>query len=47
MAFVWDGNGRIVAPWPNHAAMTPLDQRRLLCVLDYVNTAPPNCASWI
>jgi hypothetical protein len=40
--FVWDGNGRIIAPWPSHGAMTPDDERRLLCVLDSVRAAPPD-----
>ena len=44
---VFDGVDRIIAPWPTHDAMTPEDQRRLLCVLDYVNAAPPNCACWL
>jgi hypothetical protein len=40
-------DGKIIAPWMSHGAMTPEDQRRLLCVLDYVNAAQPNCACWI
>ena len=40
-------DGRIIAPWPTHAAMTADDQRRLLCVLDYVRAAKPDCACWI
>jgi len=35
-------DGKIIAPWMSHGAMTPEDQRRLLAVLDFVNAAQPN-----
>jgi hypothetical protein len=40
-------DGRIIAPWPTHAAMTPDDERRLLAVLDYVRVAKPDAACWL
>jgi hypothetical protein len=39
LPLVFDGIDRVIAPWPNHDAMTPLDEQRLLCVLDMVGAA--------
>jgi hypothetical protein len=47
LPLVFDGVDRIIAPWPTHAVMTPTDQQRLLCVLDYVRAARPNCPLWL
>ena len=47
LPLVFDGVDRVIAPWPTHAAMTPEDRRRLVCVLDYFRAARPNCACCI
>ena len=47
IGFVFMPPDRIIAPWPTHTAMTPDDQRRLLCVLDFVNAARPDGPCWI
>jgi hypothetical protein len=45
---VWDGDDRLIAPWPRNAEMRDsLNQRRLLCVLDYVRAARPARPLWI
>jgi hypothetical protein len=47
IGFVFMPPDRIIAPWPNHNAITPDDQQRLLCVVDFVNAARPDGPCWI
>ena len=47
LPLVFDGVDRIIAPWPTHAAMTETDQRRLLCVLDYIRVAHLDRPCWV
>ena len=42
LPLMFDGVDRIIAPWPTHAAMTPTDQQRLLCVIDGIADASSN-----
>ena len=44
--FVFDGNGRIIAPWPRHA-LWPDEEARLLAVLARIDTLKPDGPCWV
>lgn len=45
----WPDAGRIIAPWArtSEAIHDPLNQQRLLCVLDYVRAVRPTQPCWL
>jgi hypothetical protein len=46
VGFVWDSNGRIIAPWPRHA-LWPDEEARLLAVLARIDTLKPDGPCWV